>query len=253
MVVIIGLPQRFQVVNGSSPIKAGLQILPLMFTAAVGSGIGGAFLTKKNLSWHVLMFSNTMHIIGTGLLSSIPLSKHVLARTYGYEILQGLGVGTSIVSLMFIARVELKPAHQGMYCPQCDAKVSQPSDTTTASIIGALTQLRILGAVIGLALAATALTNYTSPRLENILSPEERYQLSQSNLYILQLSPEKAALTRAVYNQGYNLQMKIVLGTSALSWCIGLCAFRKNPLSLENAGLGGGEVVEVEMNREGDK
>ncbi len=124
MVVIIGLPQRFQVVNGSSPIKAGLQILPLMFTAAVGSGIGGAFLTKKNLSLHVLMFSNTMHVIGTGLLSSIPLSEHVLARTYGYEILQGLGVGTSIVSLMFIARVELKPAHQGMPCSPCDAQIS---------------------------------------------------------------------------------------------------------------------------------
>jgi len=119
MVIIIGLPQRFQVVNGSTPIKAGLQVLPLMFTAGLGSAIGGALLTKKNISWHVLAFSNSMHIIGTGLLSSIPLSEHVQARTYGYQIIQGLGVGTSIVSMMFIARVELKPSHQGMNLPEC--------------------------------------------------------------------------------------------------------------------------------------
>lgn len=230
MVIIIGLPQRFQIVNGSTPIKAGLQMLPLMFTAGVASAAGGALLSKRNICWHVLAFSNSMHVIGTGLLSSIPLSEHVLARTYGYQIIHGLGVGTSIVSLMFIARVELKPTHQ-------------------ASIIGALTQLRILGAVIGLALATTALANFVSPRLRKILTADERYQLSQSSLYMKHLSPAKAAATRAVYNDAYNLQMKIALGFSALSLCICLFAYRRNPLSLEHAGIGEGEVVEVELER----
>lgn len=63
------------------------------------------------------------------------------------------------------------------------------------------------------------------------------------------LSPAKAAATRAVYNDAYNLQMKIALGFSALSLCICLFAYRRNPLSLEHAGIGEGEVVEVELER----
>jgi hypothetical protein len=88
-----------------------------------------------------------------------------------------------------------------------------------------------------------------APRLENILTLDERYQLSQSNLYIAHLSPEKAAATRAVYNDAYNVQMKIVLGFSIVSLCICLFAYRRNPLSLEHAGLGEGEVVEVEAEK----
>lgn len=107
-----------------------------------------------------------------------------------------------------------------------------------ASIIGGLTQLCILGAVIGLSLSTTALTNYPSSRLEIILSADERYYPSQSSLFVSQLESSKAVAVRKVYNQAYDLQMRIVMGVSVVSWCIGLCAFRKKPLSLEHAGLG---------------
>jgi hypothetical protein len=95
-----------------------------------------------------------------------------------------------------------------------------------------------------------ALTNFVSPRLRKALTADERYQLSQSSLYIKHLSPAKAAATRAVYNDAYNLQMKIVLGFLMLSLCICSFSYRRNPLSLEYAGLGEGEVVEVEVEKD---
>jgi hypothetical protein len=114
ILTIVNLPQRFQVVNNESPISAGLRCLPLLLSSAVGASVGGAMMTKKNFSFWVLLASNVSQVLGTGLLSSIPLSDDVLARTYGFQVIMGIGIGLSVVSLMLIARVELSPNEQGM-------------------------------------------------------------------------------------------------------------------------------------------
>ena len=115
ILTIVNLPQRFQVVNNESPISAGLHCLPLLLSSAVGAGVGGAAMTKKNFSFWILLASNVSQVLGTGLLSSIPNSENVLARTYGFQVIMGVGIGLSIVSLMIIARVELRANDQGMF------------------------------------------------------------------------------------------------------------------------------------------
>jgi hypothetical protein len=72
-------------------------------------------MTKKNISFWVLLASNIFQALGTGLLSTIPYSERVLARTYVFEVIMGTGIGFSIVSLLLIARAELSPNEQGMY------------------------------------------------------------------------------------------------------------------------------------------
>lgn len=109
-----------------------------------------------------------------------------------------------------------------------------------------MTQLRILGAVIGLSAVNTALSNYVTPQLSSILSPSDGQQLAESTAYIFQLSAEKSEQTRTVYNDGYNVQMKIVMGFSILSFFISMTAFRRKPLGLEHAGLGEGERDDAE-------
>lgn len=37
MTVLINLPQRFQIVNGNRPIDAGVHLLPMLCSAAVGA------------------------------------------------------------------------------------------------------------------------------------------------------------------------------------------------------------------------
>jgi hypothetical protein len=98
--------------------------------------------------------------------------------------------------------------------------------------------------VIGLGISATALSNYIKPRLASVLSPEQLSQLFQSSGSIAQFPPEQAAATRSVYNDAYNLQMRIVMGFALASLVVSLLAFRKHPLDLNNAGLGEGERVE---------
>jgi hypothetical protein len=114
ILTIVNLPQRFQVVNNETPISAGVHCLPLLLSSAVGAGAGGAMMIKKNFSFWALLASNVSQVVGTGLLSSIPISDDILARTYGFQVIMGIGMGLSVASLMLIARVELRPNEQGM-------------------------------------------------------------------------------------------------------------------------------------------
>lgn len=99
--------------------------------------------------------------------------------------------------------------------------------------------------MIGLAISTTALSNYIKPRLASVLSPQQLSQLSQFSSSIAQFPPEQAAATRVVYNDAYNLQMRIVMGFALASLVISLLAFRRHPLDLNAAGLGEGERVET--------
>ena len=113
LVCIINLPQRLQIVNGKSPIAAGVEILPLLLLSAVGSGVGGAVLSKKNLAFYLLVTSNVFQVLGTGLLSSLPTSQNVPVQIYPYMAMLGLGFGLSVVSMMVLIRTGVAEEDQG--------------------------------------------------------------------------------------------------------------------------------------------
>lgn len=61
----------------------------------------------------------------------------------------------------------------------------------------------------------------------------------------MQFPPAQGAATRLIYNDAYNLQMRILMGFAIASLVVSLLAFRRHPLDLNAAGLGEGERVEM--------
>ena len=114
MVIIIFLPQRFQIENNLSPVDAGVKMLALLLLSAFGAGLAGFICSKKNLSWYLLVLSNVLQVIGLGLLSSVPTSDTILARQYGYQVILGLGFGLGLSSLVIVSRVEVSDQDLGM-------------------------------------------------------------------------------------------------------------------------------------------
>ncbi len=108
MVIIINLPQRFQIVNGLSPVDAGIRMLPLLLVSALGAGIPGAIVSKKNVSWHVLVLSNALQVLGLGLMSSLPSTEAVPRDQYGFQAILGMGFGPGLSSLVIMTRVEVE-------------------------------------------------------------------------------------------------------------------------------------------------
>jgi len=118
-VVIINLPLQFQVVNGDTPIMAGVHLLPLLAAAALGrlkpspideeclldtgSTLGGVISSKKNLTSYCLIVAACLMLLGCGLLSTISSSRAISSSQYGYQFILGFGVGLSFTTLTMIA------------------------------------------------------------------------------------------------------------------------------------------------------
>lgn len=115
---IVNLPQRFQIVNGKSPVTAGVNMLPLLLLSAAGSGVGGALLSKKNVGFYVLVISNVFQALGLGLLSSLPTSEKVPVQIYPYMAMLGIGFGLSVVSMMVLTRTGVSEEDQGSSRPR---------------------------------------------------------------------------------------------------------------------------------------
>jgi hypothetical protein len=237
MVTIVGLPQRIQIVNGQTATAAGVASMPLLLSSAVGSAIGGAIMAKKNVTFYMLLISNICQAIGTGLLSSIGPSKDTPPRMYGFEVIMGFGMGLSIISLMIMGRLEFQVADQGMTlithgsASRKHVKLTKFAITIleTALVVGALTQLRMMGAVIGLGIASTVFTEHVKSRLAKIVSSAQLDALLKSPRSIVDLSPEHISAARIIYNDAYNLQMQIVMGFALASLVVALMTFQKHP------------------------
>jgi hypothetical protein len=108
MVVVVNLPQRFQIVNGMSPATAGLHMLPLLTLVAVGSFFSGQITAKFNVSFYLLASSSVMTCIGVGMLSTLPTTDTIPGVLYFYQVILGFGFGTTLTALMVGVRSEVQ-------------------------------------------------------------------------------------------------------------------------------------------------
>ncbi|KAE8312613.1 major facilitator superfamily domain-containing protein [Aspergillus transmontanensis] len=102
------VPIFFQSVKGSSAMKSGIQLLPLMLATVISSVLVGAFVTAAGYYTPFLIGSTAIAAIGTGLITTysvdIPTGKWI-----GYQILVGAGVGAGFQIPMTAVQTVLPP------------------------------------------------------------------------------------------------------------------------------------------------
>lgn len=108
MVVIVQMPQRFQIVNGYSASAAGIHMLPLLSVVAVGAFLTGVITSKVNISWYLLVGSLILTTVGIGMLSTLPTGDSIPGITYLYEVILGFGFGMTLTSVMVVVRGEVQ-------------------------------------------------------------------------------------------------------------------------------------------------
>ncbi|KAI1410315.1 drug resistance transporter EmrB/QacA subfamily [Hypoxylon sp. FL1857] len=198
MTVLINLPQRFQAVDGASAFQAGIHLLPLLLASPVATAICGQLAGKwKMPPFYLLLFGASMQLLGIGLASSIRFTSG--NAMYGYEVIMGFGFGMSLVSLL-------------VYTPL----VVQRADMAVA--MGAITQIRVLGGTIGLAISSTVLNNHLSSNLPALLTPEDIEQIADSVQYINTLPDVTRNAVRQVFADGFSEQLRVMMYFSAVVW-----------------------------------
>lgn len=94
------MPLYFQVCKGSSPIKSGVQLFGLSFSAPPFAVIAGISVKVTQRYRPQLWFGWITGIIGMGLLGSTS-STTALATIIGFEIIAGVGFGIIFSCLYF--------------------------------------------------------------------------------------------------------------------------------------------------------
>ena len=85
----------------------------------------------------------------------------------------------------------------------------------SAVALGSVTQFRIMGGVIGLAIVTTVQNSFVRHRLSQSLSPNQIDQFLQSPEAAALFSPEIQLAIKKTFTDGFNIQLKILAGFAA--------------------------------------
>ncbi|KAH9810508.1 Major facilitator superfamily domain, general substrate transporter [Teratosphaeria destructans] len=211
---IVGLPERFQIVSGDGPVKAGLRLLPTMGSAAVGTFIAAAMSSWINLTSYATVIASGLQVVGCGLFTSLTDTRHVSESAYGFQVLLGLGFGMSIASttIMVLLRFLSRAQH-------------------LAVMQGCLTQMRTLGGSLGLAVATIIFHQKidASLVLPSILSPTQLKALHESPLVISTFNQTQQAQIGQVYADAFTSQMRAIMYVAAAAFVCSLATIELHP------------------------
>ncbi|TVY24313.1 Efflux pump [Lachnellula hyalina] len=214
--ILISIPQRYQVVDSSSPLQAGIRLLP--YTIAnpigllVGNTIGGA---TKIAPIYLLFGSSLIQLLGIALLDMIPVKGGMLASMYVFEILIALGVGVT-ASVTMLAT------------PHCVE--SKDLAVGTSSMV----QARMLGSAIGLAIAMSVLNSNLSASLGSALLPSQITSLLQDFDLLNTFNPNLQEKIRSIFGTGFRLENRIIIAIAGVQvLAVGLM-WKKQQISLHS-------------------
>ncbi len=102
-----------------------------------------------------------------------------------------------------------------------------------AVAMGAITQIRVLGGTIGLAICTVVLNDHVRHSLGLVLSPQQVASILQSVSSISDLDATTEKAVRQVYAEGYKQQMRIMTYISAAVFLVSLLAWERRPRRVE--------------------
>ena len=100
--------------------------------------------------------------------------------------------------------------------------------------MGAITQIRILGGVIGVGIGEVILSTKVWSSLGDILTAEQVELLLQSTSNIAKFSDEQAAAIRLSYGEAFNLQFRIMTYITLVCFIICLGCWVRNPIEVSD-------------------
>ena len=114
--------------------------------------------------------------------------------------------------------------------------------------MGAITQIRVLGGTIGLAICTVVLNAHVRHGLSLVLSPEQVTGILQSVSSISDLDAATEKAVRQVFAEGYKQQMRIMTYFSAAVFVASLLAWERRPRRIERTAAG---IVDTSQRLEG--
>lgn len=212
LALIITLPERFQIVNGDSSLMAGVHLLPMLGSTAVGSILGGAFSRKKNNTSRTLVAASCFQVIGLGLLTTFDSPSSPVVPQFGYQAIFGLGIGLTFSSATILTKIQAAGR---------DHAVAQ----------GVMAQVRVLGGAVGLVIC-NVIFNIHLEAIKQELSTAEIDALHRSPLALVAQGGSAEEDVKTVFSTSFQSMVWIMFWVSVAGFVASMCTWEINPTPL---------------------
>lgn len=177
-------------------------MLPLLVAVAVGSFTTGGFNSRRNNIFSVYVLASILIVLGTALFTTLGTGAAIEAKTYGFQVLLGLGVGMTFANISMMT---------SFMTPAANLAVAQ----------GIVAMARIYGGSIGIAASNALFNRQAQTELPAVLTPEQIRQLQQDTSVIATFGPIQAEAVAKAYAHSFRKTMWMCLGYAG---CIVLLA-----------------------------
>ncbi|PHH49681.1 putative transporter C3H1.06c [Ceratocystis fimbriata CBS 114723] len=195
----VAIPERFQVINGDNPLLAGLHLIPLLGSCAIGSFLAGALSSKRNNTSVTLIASSCLQLLGLGLMTTFSTANADVKPQYAFQAIIGLGVGMCFGSSTIIAALQIR-------------------NEDLASAQGAVAQARVLGGCFGLVMLT-------------IVSHKASTDNALLNLE-LEPSTEIPQVSKDAYAAAFARETHIMVYVAVAMVLLSLFAWERNPVAM---------------------
>ncbi|MGV9713009.1 MDR family MFS transporter [Gordonia sp. NPDC003424] len=159
------LPQYYQVLRGSSPMVAGLQMLPMVIGLMAGSIASGQLISKTGRYKVFTIIGSILITVGTFLLHTVGTSTPVWL-VMAFALILGFGLGNMMQPMMLAMQNILPPKDMGL-------------STGTATFF------RQIGGTLGVAVFFSMLFSLMGPNIKDEMTaaaaqPEYRAAVAQA-------------------------------------------------------------------------
>ncbi|KAI1740696.1 putative multidrug resistance protein fnx1 [Xylaria scruposa] len=205
------LPQRFQLVYGTSGLDAGVRLIPFSAVIPIGSIFASVLGGKHKVPpVYLLLLGSALQILGFALIGTLPSTLEIPSRIYGFQIIAGWGCGINF-SLLFILIPLINEKRDG------------------AVGLGAGSQFRFIGGSIVLSISTSLFNSYVRPRLESQLGISDPDALIQ---ILPTLAPTVQDAARHILATGYSHQILVLAVSAGLQVPATLLMWKKKQLRL---------------------
>ncbi|KAI0466444.1 major facilitator superfamily transporter [Xylaria cf. heliscus] len=207
ILIVYAFPLRCQVVNGRDALLAGVMLLPMLGSSAIGSALSGKINGSKDRSCATLVVATSSVTLGCGLLTTISGSVDLEAKALGFLVFVGLGFGLSVSTTTMLA-------------------AWQSSIRDHAPAQGIVAQVRVFGGSLGIAASSAILGVSLQAQLGGSVTPQQIASVQGGSA---DLAPSDLAAIRTAYADAFREDMRVcaIIAGIALLWAVGTYSHKR--------------------------
>lgn len=136
LLLVFSFPLRAQVVSQKSPLMAGVMLLPMLGTAALGTVVCGRLNATKNRLFESLFVGASLMTLSCGLLSTVSGSEDD-AKALGFLTFAGIGFGCATTAATMLPNFEAPIRDHGWcFALDCPGSITNSIYSSCAGHIG---------------------------------------------------------------------------------------------------------------------